>query len=61
MITVRMAQMVVTASVRYPVPAGVSQSRPLKMIIATYSAIVCMAPKAVVPHRMTARRPMWRP
>jgi hypothetical protein len=32
MITVRMAQMVITPTVRYPVPGGVSQSRSLKMI-----------------------------
>ena len=48
--------MVMTATVRYPVPGGVSQSRSLKMIMATYSAIVCMAPKAVVPHSTTTRR-----
>ena len=50
MITVRIAQLVMTATVMYPVPGGVSQSRSLKMIMATNSAIVSMAPKAVVPH-----------
>jgi hypothetical protein len=61
MITVRMAQMVMTATVRYPVPGGSSQSRSLKMIMATYSAIVCIAQKAVVPHSTTTRRRMWPP
>jgi hypothetical protein len=44
MITVRTAQMVMTATPRYPVPGGVSsgkpssaQAVPLKMIMATYS------------------------
>ena len=36
-------------TVMYPVPGGVSQSRSLKMIMATNSAIVYMAPNAVVP------------
>ena len=44
MITVRTAQMVMTATVNYPVPGGVSSGKPpsaqamsLKMIMATYS------------------------
>ncbi len=36
-------------TVMYPVPGGVSQSQLLKMIMATYSVIVCMTPNAVVP------------
>jgi hypothetical protein len=43
-------------TVMYPVPGGVSQSQLLKMIMATYSVIVCMAPNAVVPHSTTTRR-----
>ena len=43
-------------TVMYPVPGGVSQSQLLKMIMATYSVIVCMTPNAVVPHSTTTRR-----
>jgi hypothetical protein len=37
--------------VRYPVPGGLSQLASLKLIMTTYSKIVCMASKAVM-HRL---------
>jgi hypothetical protein len=61
MIAVTMALMVMTATVRYPVPGGLSQLAWLKRIMIAYSAITWMAPKAVVPHSTTTRRRTPRP
>jgi hypothetical protein len=61
MITVRMAEMVMVATVRYPVPGGASQLASLKLITTTYSTIVWMAPKAVASHSTTTRRRTRRP
>ena len=61
MIAVRMGEMVMTATVRYPVPGGQSQLASLNFTMTRYSAIVWMAPKAVVPHSTTTRRRKRRP
>jgi hypothetical protein len=44
MIAVRMAQVVMVATARYPVPAGQSQLASLKRIMIAYSAIQGMKP-----------------
>jgi hypothetical protein len=56
MIALRRALIVMVATVKYPVPGGVSQSRSLNPIMIMYSSIPWMAPKTVVPHSATARR-----
>ena len=61
MIAVRLALMVMVATVRYPVPGGQSQLASLNFTMTKYSANVWMAPKAVVPHSSTARRSKRRP
>jgi hypothetical protein len=59
MIAVRTALMV--ATVRYPVPGGVSPLASLKMIMVKISAAPWMKPKAVVPDSTTTRRRTTRP
>ena len=57
MIAVRMAEMVMVATVRYPKPGGLSQLASLNLIMIAYSATTWITPNAVVPRNSGEQNP----